>query len=91
MGCTLYGSSGRDAIKDCPTASIRTMNASDPAQPRFAPTASPCVQICTLDERKVCIGCGRTVFEIANWARMSAEERHAIMLRLEEQSTDADE
>ncbi len=34
------------------------------------------------------MGCGRTVFEIANWVRMSVEERHAIMRRLEKQATD---
>ena len=67
------------------------MNASDPAQEPLAPTASPCVQICTLDDNKVCMGCGRTVFEIANWVRMSVEERHAIMRRLEKRATDDDE
>lgn len=66
------------------------MNASKPATPgiRLAPTASPCVQICTLDD-DVCIGCGRTVAEIANWTRMSVEEKQAVWLRLDAQASEA--
>ena len=41
---------------------------------------SPCVNICTLDARSgLCLGCGRTVEEIARWAAMSAPERKRIM------------
>ncbi len=44
---------------------------------------TPCVKICTLDARsRLCLGCGRTVAEIARWAAMSAEERRRIMAEL---------
>jgi predicted Fe-S protein YdhL (DUF1289 family) len=41
---------------------------------------TPCVKICTLDARKgLCLGCGRTVDEIARWTIMSAAERNQVM------------
>jgi uncharacterized protein len=44
---------------------------------------SPCTNICTLDARsRLCLGCGRTVDEIARWAAMSADERARIMAEL---------
>jgi len=42
---------------------------------------SPCVKICTVKD-DVCIGCGRTVEEIARWRSMSTEERKYINERL---------
>jgi predicted Fe-S protein YdhL (DUF1289 family) len=46
---------------------------------------SPCVKVCTLDTRAgLCLGCGRTLAEIAGWVRMSAEERKRIMAELPE-------
>jgi predicted Fe-S protein YdhL (DUF1289 family) len=46
---------------------------------------TPCIKICTLDARQgFCLGCGRTVDEIANWAAMSAGERRRIMGELPE-------
>jgi predicted Fe-S protein YdhL (DUF1289 family) len=39
---------------------------------------SPCVRICMLDERHVCIGCGRSLAEIAEWSRMSAQQKRAV-------------
>ncbi len=44
---------------------------------------SPCVNICLLDtETGTCIGCGRTIQEIAGWAAMSEQERRAITREL---------
>ena len=41
---------------------------------------SPCVKICTLDARSgLCLGCGRTIDEIARWTAMSAAERARVM------------
>lgn len=42
---------------------------------------SPCVNICTLDAHKVCIGCGRTIEEIAVWSRLDDEQRRAVCER----------
>jgi predicted Fe-S protein YdhL (DUF1289 family) len=44
---------------------------------------TPCVKICTLDaDRNICIGCGRTVAEIAAWGTMSTAERERLMSEL---------
>jgi uncharacterized protein len=45
---------------------------------------SPCKHICILDER-VCIGCKRTVEEIARWKKMSEEEKQQVLNRIEKQ------
>ena len=47
-------------------------------------TASPCISVCKLDpDTQICIGCGRTVMEIAAWPSLSEAERAAILRRLE--------
>jgi len=49
----------------------------------LARPASPCVNVCVLDAARTCIGCRRTIDEIANWARMSAAEQWRVVDRLE--------
>ena len=44
------------------------------------PLASPCVQICALDDDDICIGCQRNVAEITRWARMDNAERRQVLL-----------
>ena len=44
---------------------------------------SPCIKICTLDARSgLCLGCGRSIDEIARWTTMSAAERALVMAEL---------
>ena len=44
---------------------------------------TPCVKICTLDAGSgLCLGCGRTIDEVARWGGMSDEERRRIMAEL---------
>ena len=43
---------------------------------------SPCVSVCEVDERDICIGCLRTLDEIARWGVMSHEERMHVMTEL---------
>ncbi len=44
---------------------------------------SPCIKICTMDAASgLCLGCARTLEEIAAWASLSAEARRAIMAEL---------
>jgi predicted Fe-S protein YdhL (DUF1289 family) len=44
---------------------------------------TPCVNICTLDARSGrCLGCARTLDEIARWGSMSSAERARIMSKL---------
>lgn len=46
---------------------------------------SPCINICKLNENKVCIGCYRTIDEIANWTKYTNEEKLAIINKVENQ------
>ncbi len=46
------------------------------------PPASPCISICALDEQGYCLGCYRTLSEIAGWNRLSAPEQWAIIHQL---------
>jgi predicted Fe-S protein YdhL (DUF1289 family) len=44
---------------------------------------SPCNKVCTLDPISgYCVGCGRSLDEIARWAQMSDAERTRIMSEL---------
>jgi uncharacterized protein len=44
---------------------------------------SPCVNNCTLDARSgLCLGCGRSIDEIARWTAMSATERASVISEL---------
>jgi hypothetical protein len=50
---------------------------------RLTMIESPCIKICTLDARSgLCLGCGRTVDEIARWTAMSVAERSRVMAEL---------
>jgi hypothetical protein len=52
--------------------------------------STPCVNVCVLDPLSaLCIGCGRTVAEIAAWAMMSEPERIAVMAGLAQRLTEA--
>ena len=45
---------------------------------------TPCVKVCVVDPvSALCIGCGRTVAEIAGWAAMTEAERLVTMAGLE--------
>jgi uncharacterized protein len=45
-----------------------------------AALASPCVRICSLDAAgSLCVGCGRTIEEIANWSALSDDARSTII------------
>ena len=41
---------------------------------------SPCVKICVIHpEERLCVGCLRSIEEIATWSRMSVAERKAVL------------
>ena len=47
--------------------------------------STPCIKVCAVSgQTGQCIGCGRTLPEIAGWGRMSEPERLAIMAALPE-------
>lgn len=43
------------------------------------PPSSPCVGVCRLDAAGLCIGCRRTLDEIARWGGMDDAERRRLM------------
>jgi uncharacterized protein len=45
---------------------------------------TPCVGKCQMDQHDVCIGCGRSLQEIARWTSMTDQERQLIVDRLNE-------
>jgi predicted Fe-S protein YdhL (DUF1289 family) len=45
--------------------------------------ASPCIDICRLDSQGLCIGCRRTIDEIAEWSRASEARRRDILRAVE--------
>ncbi len=46
---------------------------------------TPCIGVCRLDEQGLyCVGCLRTVDEIARWYGLSDEEKRHIYAQLEE-------
>ena len=40
---------------------------------------SPCVDICALDEKDICIGCGRTADEILDWGIMTNDQKRQVL------------
>ncbi len=49
-----------------------------------AAISTPCVKICVVDPvSALCIGCGRTIDEIAGWGGMSEAQRLAVMAALD--------
>ena len=46
-------------------------------------SASPCIAVCRLDPRtRLCVGCGRSVDEIAGWPDLDEAARARILARL---------
>ena len=53
-----------------------------PAEPPKA-IATPCVKVCIVDpESGLCLGCHRTLMEIAGWARLDETARDKLMVEL---------
>lgn len=51
---------------------------------------TPCIAVCLMDPKtSLCLGCGRTLPEIARWGRMESSERLSIMSMLRQRMLDA--
>ena len=51
--------------------------------------ASPCNKVCVMDaEQRYCLGCQRTLDEIARWGEMSDAERRAVLEALAARRSD---
>lgn len=64
-------------------------SSSNPAPPALSASVSvpriesPCTRVCRIDDAAgVCVGCARTLGEIAGWSAMTAAERAAVMAAL---------
>ena len=48
-----------------------------------AEVGSPCTSVCTIDaETGLCVGCYRTLDEIAGWIDLPAEQKRALLATL---------
>ena len=53
---------------------------------------TPCVKVCQMDPRRgLCLGCRRTLDEIARWGAMSDQEREGVIAELPSRSLDVPE
>ncbi len=51
---------------------------------------TPCTAVCFIDPTSsLCLGCGRTLPEIARWHKMDSAERESVMEGLPQRMTDA--
>jgi len=63
-------------------ARVATMQAA--AAEAAQPVASPCVSICRMDPASgLCVGCLRTLDEIAQWSRLNDDDKRAVLDQLE--------
>lgn len=47
------------------------------------PIKTPCIKVCVIDGTSgLCLGCFRSLPEVAGWARLSAEARDSLMAEL---------
>lgn len=44
--------------------------------------SSPCIGLCKLDVRGVCVGCFRRIDEIADWTRMTELQKERVVAAL---------
>lgn len=52
--------------------------------------ASPCVGVCSIDrETRFCLGCWRTIEEIAHWSRYEDPKRLEVLDALRERQSEA--
>lgn len=50
---------------------------------RGGPPLSPCIKVCAMDAaREFCLGCRRTLSEIAHWWSMGDDEKRAVLASL---------
>ncbi len=53
---------------------------------------SPCTKVCVMDaDNRYCLGCKRTLGEIARWSEMADAERAAVMAQLSARRSDVAE
>ena len=48
------------------------------------PVKSPCIEVCSLDNEDICIGCYRTANEIIEWFSAPYERKREILAAIEQ-------
>jgi len=57
--------------------------AADERTLRLSPVPSPCTSVCRIDpQTNWCAGCRRTLQEIAEWSRLTDDQRRSVWARL---------
>jgi len=70
-----------DRLRGLPECAIGACDTS------MIPPPSPCTRICRIDETTGwCLGCKRTLSEIADWPMLSAREKQDMLARLARRS-----
>ncbi len=58
-------------------------------QPLAHDVPSPCISVCRMDAPSgLCMGCWRTLNEIASWATMGADDKRAVWQLIEQRQLD---
>ncbi|MAP94697.1 MAG: DUF1289 domain-containing protein [Ponticaulis sp.] len=53
------------------------------------PVRSPCIQVCAIDGQSGwCLGCGRSLKEIAQWTKYTVQQRDDVMESLPSRLSD---
>jgi predicted Fe-S protein YdhL (DUF1289 family) len=50
----------------------------------LSPVESPCIDLCTLDDDDICVGCFRSIDEICAWSGASEDQRRSILQAAED-------
>ena len=53
------------------------------------PVKSPCIEVCSLNDQDVCIGCYRTADEIIEWFSANDERKQEILATVRHRRGDA--
>ena len=48
------------------------------------PVKSPCIEVCSLDNEEICIGCYRTADEIIEWFSAPNERKREILSEIDQ-------
>lgn len=51
--------------------------------PESGRVQSPCISVCALDDKDICIGCHRSAQEIGAWINLDDEARRVVLANAE--------
>lgn len=50
--------------------------------------ASPCIEVCQINSQQICIGCYRSLQEIACWSQLSEAAKQQVILNAQQRRTE---